>query len=149
MGRTFAPLGGELGDSQRLVSNPTNVSKGSWKKLWAMGAGNNSAAVARQALSWVESDRFTSLDGSIDYAARLGEVHVPVLVIAGKGDHIATVSMVKAAYQRLGGPREFEIAGVENGFSADYGHADFLIGNRIADELWPRIASFLDRHGDW
>ncbi len=142
----FAPLGGEVRLEERLVGNPDDIAPATWRKLMAVGAGNISPAVSHQILGWVDQDCFTSHDGGVDYAARLADVRTPVLVVAGKLDRIATVSMVKAAYRHLGGPKAFVLAAEENGFQADYGHLDLMVGDHVRDELWPRVGQFLDRY---
>ena len=49
-------------------------------------------------------------------------------------------------FDALSGPKEFFIAGEENGLRFDYGHMDLVIGERAPEELWPRIDAFLRAH---
>jgi pimeloyl-ACP methyl ester carboxylesterase len=142
----LSPLGGKVELEERLVCNPEDISSATWRKFLAVGAGNVAPSSSHQLLDWVEKDRFASVDGNTDYAAQMAGVHVPVMVVAGKVDRIADAFMVKSAYRNLGGPKDFLMAGVENGFHADYGHLDLVVGDHVAEDLWPRIADFLDRY---
>ena len=48
------------------------------------------------------------------------------------------------AYRSLGGERQWLLVGRENGAQADYGHLDYVIGERARFEVWPQILGFLD-----
>jgi pimeloyl-ACP methyl ester carboxylesterase len=87
-----------------------------------------------------------SLDGSVDYARLLARTNTPALVVAGKLDRTAPGAAVRAGFEALGGPREYFVAGEENGCLHDYGHMDLLLADRAPVELWPRLLAFLDRH---
>ncbi|MBX5482068.1 MAG: hypothetical protein IRZ16_09570 [Myxococcaceae bacterium] len=91
-----------------------------------------------------ESGRFESADGAIDYRRDMAKIRVPVMVVAGKVDRIANPAAVKDGYRALGGEKVWLLAAEENGFQADYGHMDFLIGQRAATEVWPKVLEFLD-----
>jgi poly(3-hydroxyalkanoate) synthetase len=102
--------------------------------------------VLRQLQRCIVDDKLESADGSIDYLAGLAQVKVPVLVVAGKADHLALAGGVKAGYLALGGEKRFFVAGVENGFARNYGHCDLAIGDRAPDELWPVLLSWFEQH---
>ncbi len=139
------PLHGEFeGPVELLLYNPRNVNKAVWKKLIANGLGTIAGGVLRQFTLWFERDTMVSADGSVDYAKALDAVRTPVYVVAGKYDRIAPAPAVKAGYDWMGGPKTFFIAGEANGFEADYGHMDMVIGDRAAKELWPRLLEFFD-----
>lgn len=142
------PLLGEVeGDPmQLLLYNPRNVKAETWKRLLAVGTGDLSGGVARQLIAMVRTGRFTSADGRHDFRANLAKVRTPVLVVAGKADRVAIVPAVRDGYRALGGPKEWLLLGEENGVEADYGHMDFVIGERAATEVWTKVLSFLDRH---
>ncbi len=129
-----------------LLYNPENVSRELWQRFIAVGLGTVSGGVLRQFGLWIREGAMLSADGALDYRALLGQVRTPVLVVAGKADRTAPSPAAKAGYDYLGGPKQFFVAGEENGFRHDYGHVDLIIGERADEELWPRLLSFLDEH---
>ena len=131
---------------EKLVVNLDDVEVRTWQKLVVMGTADLAGGVLRQLTRDIVDDKFESADGKIDYLAGLSKVRVPMLVVAGKADHIALAGAVKPAYEVLGGPKRFFIAGVETGFRHDYGHCDLTIGERAGDELWPVIQGWFEEH---
>lgn len=143
----FVPLAGAVETPlEQLVVNLDNVEVSTWKKLVVVGTADMAGGVLRQLQRDIADDRFESADGKLDYLAALQKVTTPTLVVAGKADRIARADAVKPAYQALGGPKRFFVAGVENGLAHDYGHCDLTIGERAPEELWPLIQSWFEQH---
>ena len=89
---------------------------------------------------------FRSADGSVDYLDALGELQVPLMVIAGRADNIAPVDRVLPYYLAAGSPQKsFVLAGRATGFSADYGHMDLTIGDHARAEIYPLIRDWIAR----
>lgn len=118
---------------------PVNTSWETLSALVEFGSADVPGGVLRQFQRSIARDGFVSADGSIDYVAKLAEVRTPVMVVAGKIDRICLVDGAKAAYQRLGGPKRFEVIGVHTGAEADYGHADLIVGDAAPLEVWPKL----------
>jgi hypothetical protein len=66
--------------------------------------------------------------------------------VAGERDLLAPIQSVRAAAEFTGGPAEVVVLNKANGFSADYGHGDLLLGRNAPGEVFPRVAEFLERH---
>ena len=103
--------------------------------------------VGRQFLRWITTGRLDGEDG-FDYRARLKDVKVPVLLMAGVNDMLAPPQTVLPTQQLLGGPSEYVLLARAHGFSADYGHGDLTLGRKAPDEVFPRVAEFLERHAE-
>lgn len=89
---------------------------------------------------------FRSADGKVIYLNALHDVKVPMLFFAGRADRVVNPDRVRAYYDAVGSPhKELVIASVANGFSADYGHLDYGDGDHAQDEVFPRIAAWLER----
>lgn len=98
----------------------------------------------RQFARILDERRFVSADGSLDYGAALAQLSRPLLVIAGRGDLIAPADRVRAFYDTAGSKEKaFWVAGRSAGLMADYGHMDLILGDRAADEIFPRITGWL------
>ena len=130
-----------------VLYNPENIEPETWDKLMAVGASNIYGGVIRQFATWVKRGTMVSDDGAIDYLERLAKRREPpLLVVAGKVDHLAPVQSVRAGFDVYGGQKDFFVAGEENGLEHDYGHMDLVIGDRAPRELFPRLLRFLDGH---
>lgn len=148
LAKVTAPIHGDIRTyADTVLYNPDNVPAPLWKKFMSTGIGTISGAVLQQFTLWLEKDAMLSADGQVDYSAALKDVTTPVFAVAGKLDRIAAVASVKSGYDAVGGPKQFFIAGEQNGFVYDYGHMDLVIGDRASVELWPRIWDFLQAHG--
>jgi pimeloyl-ACP methyl ester carboxylesterase len=142
------PFNGIIADDpvQLLIYNPENVTDQTLKRIMAMGMADVSAALAVQLSELIGTGRFLSADHQLDYRKDMARISTPVLVVAGKLDRLGVTPAVKAAYRALGGPKEWLLVGQETGAQADYGHIDFIMGERAPQEVWPRLLDFLDRH---
>lgn len=93
----------------------------------------------------IRRERFTSWDGSVDYLAALRDVEVPALLVAGMADGIVQPAWVEAYADAFGGPVELVRAGTAYGFATDYGHLDYVLGERADEEIYPRVGAWLMR----
>jgi pimeloyl-ACP methyl ester carboxylesterase len=86
-----------------------------------------------------------SADGPFAYERELDRIEVPVLAFGGAADHVAPASSVAAAVSRLTAPFvRLRVMGRRFGDSADYGHADLLVGRAAPEEVFPAVLDFLD-----
>jgi pimeloyl-ACP methyl ester carboxylesterase len=98
-----------------------------------------------QFTAWVREGVMRSRDGSIVYSQRLGEVKLPLLVIAAERDLQRPADAVQAAFNAFGSAdKTFLRPGVATGFSVDFGHDDLLAGLAAPTEIFPRIAEWLE-----
>ena len=88
-----------------------------------------------------------SADGSFNYTAGLARVTVPILCVAGKVDNICDPADVRFACENAGSADKTCMEmGRADGFSADYGHLDLILGRNASNEVFPLIADWLSRH---
>lgn len=126
-----------------ILYNPANVDPRVWSGFLSVGVDDDSPALAAQFGRWIETDRFTSRDGAIDYEAQLSQARTPVMVIAGKVDQLGFPPLVRRGHDALGGPRRWYLAAEENGASADYGHMDLLLGERAEADVFRPLQEWL------
>lgn len=93
----------------------------------------------------IRRERFTSWDGRTDYLAALGGVDVPALLVIGEADGIVPPAWSEAYADAFAGPVEVFRAGTTSGLAADYGHLDYVLGERADAEIYPRVAAWLGR----
>ncbi|HZW33838.1 MAG TPA: alpha/beta fold hydrolase [Isosphaeraceae bacterium] len=101
----------------------------------------------RQLDPYLQYGHMLSADRSIDYAARLGEVTTPTLLIAGDGDIISDIPSTELTFAALGSPDKTLLKfGKKHGHVADYGHCDLVWSRHAAREVFPPLIDWLDRH---
>ena len=94
---------------------------------------------------WMARGAFDAADGSVDYAARMGDIRVPALVVGGRHDRLAPPGTVQAACDLLGSPQKrLLLMGREDGHRCDYGHIDLAFGRHAPQELYPAVADWCD-----
>jgi lysosomal acid lipase/cholesteryl ester hydrolase len=101
----------------------------------------------RQLDPYLQYGHMLSADRSIDYAARLGEVTIPTLLIAGDGDIISDIPSTELTFAALGSPDKTLLKfGKQHGHVADYGHCDLVWSRHAPREVFPPLIDWLDRH---
>jgi pimeloyl-ACP methyl ester carboxylesterase len=102
------------------------------------------APLVREWMRWNLLGIWRTPEGG-DYLARLREVDVPLLGVAGAGDHwLAPPPAVRDLLGRFASnDRTFVLAGVRQGFERDYGHADLVVSRSAFREIWPRVRDWL------
>jgi len=145
----FGTLVGDLVKTpiDTLFLNERNVD---WKLLHVFYYGcqeDISPGQLDQLIRLLRTGRFYSHDGSIDYTEKLEQITVPVLQIVGQLDNMAPPGDVRLAQARLGSrDKQFRVFGRINGYQADYGHDDIIIGRHAAQDVYPYILAWLNRH---
>ena len=144
LARAAAPLGGRLHPAvAQFAMNSRNVDPRLYRQVMANVVEDVSPGVLRQFIEWARRDRFTSLDGAVDYRAGLAHARQPALFISGAGDLLVPPVAVRSGAEVWGGEKEYWNAGREAGLSADYGHSDLIFGLRAPEEIYPRVVQWL------
>ncbi len=116
-------------------------------RLLRLGPEDEPRSVLNQWLGWNWRRRWVGRDG-LDYLAALGHVRVPVLALAGAGDHvISPVRGCRRIHGALGSPdKRLVVCARAAGFVEDYGHARIIASRGARQEVWPRILAWLREH---
>ncbi|MEW6774776.1 MAG: alpha/beta fold hydrolase [Bdellovibrionota bacterium] len=108
---------------------------------------NISPNLFNQTIDWMESGEFRSADKNVIYSANLDRIHVPTLVATGKLDAICPPMAAREVFEKLGTlDKALRIVGKANGYSADYGHLDLVIGDRSREDVFPLVFAWLEQH---
>ena len=143
--RVVAPIGLPPGPIAPYLANAENMEPRVVRQAIHNVSADVLGGVARQFARWVRDDVFDGDDG-FDYRAGMRAIRAPLLLFAGARDLLAPPDSVGAALEYTGGPGELVTLGRAHGFRADYGHGDLVLGRHAPDEVFPRIADFLERH---
>jgi hypothetical protein len=76
----------------------------------------------------------------------MADIRIPVMFIAGAKDLLAPPAAIRVAQLALGGTTEWVLASRAQGYCADYGHADLVLGRRAPEEIFPHLPVFLAAH---
>ena len=97
----------------------------------------------------IESMRWFGLFGRFgdkerDWWAGLAEVRVPILAVAGAGDHQDPVWACRKLFEQIGSEhKRFVRLGKEDGFD-NFGHVDMLVSKPAQTQVWPLVQRWLN-----
>lgn len=127
-----------------LLFATSNMDEPTREAMYRRGTSPFSRGELQQLGQTVRTGRFASVDGTRDYATALADIDVPLLVIAGRADHIAPPDRVRTWVEHAGSPdKTFEVLGKANGYRHDYGHLDMAVGVDAPTEVHPVVLGFL------
>ncbi|MNK81977.1 Alpha/beta hydrolase family protein [compost metagenome] len=124
--------------------NPSNIDRKLLKPLVYHTFDDVPTPLVLQFRDWIREDALRSRDGASDYLEGLRTTQVPLLAITGASDFGRRARLVMER-ARPANVRWVECLR-ENGFSADYGHADLLFGPRAPEEVFPHALDWLRLH---
>jgi pimeloyl-ACP methyl ester carboxylesterase len=115
-------------------------------RLLRIGPEDEHRGIMEQWMSWNARGRWIGTDGT-DYLAGAAGITVPVLAIAGTGDHfIAPASACRALLDSLGGgDHTLLVCGRVTGFSENFTHHRTIVSAAARAEVWPLVADWLER----
>ncbi len=71
-------------------------------------------------------------------------MNVPILLIAGQVDNLAPPEVVRFAYNKVSSTdKTYRMFGRVNGYKANYGHNDLMLGKHAREEVFPLISQWL------
>lgn len=84
-----------------------------------------------------------------DYWEGIHNAQVPLLAFAAANDKSDPVPGCRQMFDAAGSPdKEWVLLGKAQGFSRDYEHVEMIVSKPASEEVWPRIAHWLDVHAD-
>jgi pimeloyl-ACP methyl ester carboxylesterase len=99
----------------------------------------------------LESMRWHGLFGRFgdkkdDWWSGLRHVQVPLLCVAGAGDHQDPEWACRELFEQMGSEQKaFWCLGRQEGFSEDFGHVQMLVSKAAQAQVWPKVAEWLNR----
>jgi pimeloyl-ACP methyl ester carboxylesterase len=132
----------------KIVANPDTMESKHIRKLLRHAITDLPAPLLEQFAEWYGGPPgFKRHDGLLDYYAQMSRIEVPMLVIAGAGDLLTPVADLRSVYESIGSrDKSLLICGRAQGFSADYGHVDLILGKDARREIYPHIADWIESH---
>jgi fermentation-respiration switch protein FrsA (DUF1100 family) len=96
---------------------------------------------------WYETKRMSDRYNLFSFSDQLERVRLPMLVIAGSRDRLTPPADLERLVGRIGSEdKTFFVAGHAGGLDHEYSHVDLVLGRFAPDEIYPRVADWLDAH---
>jgi pimeloyl-ACP methyl ester carboxylesterase len=108
-----------------------------YRRLLANAIEDLQPGVLDQFETFVREDSFRSMDGKVDYRARLRGCAQPALFVSAEKDGLAPPPVVEAAFRGWGGPKRYR------SFEREYGHTDLILGRNAPEVVFPVLREFL------
>ncbi|WP_052518019.1 alpha/beta fold hydrolase [Archangium violaceum] len=148
LSRSMAPfLGYVTLPLSDVIINPRHIPPPTQRKVYANMMASMSRNVLRQFRDWIDHDAFRSFDGSVDWRAGLARLSLPVMVMGGSMDRLASPKNLRAQFELVGSSdKKLHVFGCERGDKMNYGHGDLLFGTGAPIEVHPEIRDWLVAH---
>jgi pimeloyl-ACP methyl ester carboxylesterase len=135
-----------MGTIDKFYYSAENVDRRTISRFYGYALEDPGPGALRQFAPYLRKGHLLSADGRIDYSARLGEVNVPTLMVAGAGDLISDVPSTRKTFDALGSAdKVLYVFGKANGHVADYAHCDLAWSRYAPKEIFPVVIDWLDR----
>ncbi|NOK01242.1 MULTISPECIES: alpha/beta fold hydrolase [Myxococcus] len=130
-----------------LLVNPEHIPPRIQRQVYANMMSSMSRKVLLQFQDWIEHDMFRSFDRTKDWRAGIAQLQLPLLVMGGSSDRLATPANVESQFALATAPdRTLHIFGTDHGDKMNYGHGDLIFGTGAPSEVYPVIREWLERH---
>jgi lysosomal acid lipase/cholesteryl ester hydrolase len=131
----------------RFYFSGDNVDERTVSRFYGYTLEDPGAGAFRQLDPYLQYGHMISADGRVDYAALLGRVTTPTLLVAGEADIISDVPSTELTFQAIGSPdKSLMKFGASHGQVADYGHCDLVWSRHAPREVFPPVIDWLDQH---
>lgn len=131
----------------RLFFNDANIAPGILNLFYHQCEEDISPGQLDQLIRFLTAGHFVSHDGKIDYTEQIGRIKTPVLQVVGQLDNMANPGFVAEIHDRLKvADKQLRMFGRINGYSADYGHDDIIIGRNAKSEVFGVLHKWLTDH---
>jgi pimeloyl-ACP methyl ester carboxylesterase len=129
----------------RFYYSNENVDRLTISRFYGYTLEDTGPGALRQLDPYLAHGHMLSADRRIDYAARLCEVTLPTLLVAGVADILSDLPSTELTFAALGSPDKTLLRfGRSNGNVADYGHCDLVWSRYAPREIFPPVIDWLD-----
>jgi len=130
---------------EKLLFESANMSDSVLVRFFRRCIDDTAAGVVMQFSDSIRNGEMLSVDRRYSYTGNLHRITVPILIMGGSKDGFVDAEALKNAYDSVASrDKSLVIASVENGYTADYGHCDLVIGKNVAQDVYPAILNWLN-----
>ncbi len=146
-GRLFAPYLTRLIPYSEVAANLENIDISILRRIFVNLPADMSSTLLNQIGKWIEDGSIKDKMGARNFSEGISNINIPVYAMTGSVDLICTPDAVLFLKEKI---REdllkITIAGINTGFSTDYGHGDIIFGRKAPSEIFPLITSYIEEH---
>jgi pimeloyl-ACP methyl ester carboxylesterase len=148
--RALSPIAGigPILPAEGMNFHRSNVERAVCRELMAQGFATIPLSLFDSLATTFNAEGFSRVSatkGRIVYLEHVGELRMPMLLVAGSRDVQCPPETARATFDLLTGVTDKHalFVGKPYGQPDDYGHLDLLVGKRVAQEVWPHISAFV------
>lgn len=138
----LSSLGGTPLDA--MLYNRENMENEIVKRLLENAVEDLSPGVVEGFIQLIKTGEFTSADKSINYTHAQAGVRLPLLLVGGWSDTMCSIVSLYDSYRAVASQdKTLRLFGRSNGYRADYGHNDLIVGRYAPLDVYPYLARWL------
>ncbi len=130
---------------EELLMNKGNMETDVIYRFFRVAIDDTSPGIMTQFADSLKAGKMLSNDGKINYTDSMNLVKVPILIAGGGRDGFVTEKGLRGTYDAISSSdKSIVIFSKSNGYSADYGHCDLILGKDSERDVYPVILKWLD-----
>lgn len=130
---------------EELLMNKDNVETDVIYRFFRVAIDDTSPGIMAQFANSLKAGKMISSDGKINYTDSMNLVKVPILIAGGSRDDFVAEEGMRGTYDAISsGDKSIVVFSKSNGYSADYGHCDLILGRNSEKEVYPVILNWLN-----
>lgn len=130
---------------EELLLKRENMDKKIALRFFREAIDDTSPGVVSQFSNSIKAGKMLSKNGKFNYTDALGRVKTPMLMLAGGDDGFVSEGALKKSFDGVSSKdKTMTVFSRANGYSADYGHCDLILGRNSEKEVYPVILNWLD-----
>lgn len=134
-------------DATRMLAGHQTIDPPVLSKLFRKACHPMPQPVLEQVLRMIRNGHLVSRDGRWDYKQGLTRVRVPVAVLVGLADNLATVEDASDTIARLGtDDKVLQVFCRANGHQVDYAELDLVLSRHAPADVYPFVLGWLNTH---
>ncbi len=127
-----------------MFFNERNVSGNVYRTLTTTAVDVPSIGLLQQYMTMAQRGELHDAQKQFNYARSLRNVQVPILITCGSSDQLAPPEVQQFIFQNVGSTdKTLNIFGRAQGYAADMGHNDTLVGLQSRAQVFPYIENWL------
>ncbi|MGC8926923.1 MAG: alpha/beta hydrolase [Myxococcota bacterium] len=146
-GRLFALYISRAIPYSEVAANLENIDTPILRRIFVNLATDISSTLLNQIAQWLETGYIKDRNLNTNFSEGIKDIEIPIYAMTGSVDMMCPPDAVLSLKEKLKDKElKITIAGIQTGFSTDYGHGDIIFGRKAPEEIFPLITSYIEAH---